>query len=154
MTTIIDPTHEDLNQLMEFGHLVQVWSGDGHTYLSDQHDRGHTWPSTQPEEAIAIYGEDPDDEQLKEAMPLGWDLVTGYTGQYGYRGPAMHDSEYIGGRLAEAILEHPGFYQTSYIDWYTTVDQLTEQQFHDDVEFSSEPHPEGWVVAYYGPDIV
>jgi hypothetical protein len=40
-----------------------------------------------------------------------WEFAsTGYTGQYGYNGPVMHDSESIGGRLELDILAHPGVY--------------------------------------------
>jgi len=40
-----------------------------------------------------------------------WEFFSdGYTGQYGYSGPIMHDSEYIGGMLAEDILNEPGIY--------------------------------------------
>lgn len=52
-----------------------------------------------------------DDSDLHaQAEVSGWELLTGYTGQYGYNGPVMHASEYIGGRLAEDILTEPGIY--------------------------------------------
>jgi len=44
------------------------------------------------------------------SIPEGWDLLRGYTGQYSYSGPVMHQSEYIGGRMAEHILGTPGDY--------------------------------------------
>jgi hypothetical protein len=40
----------------------------------------------------------------------GWDVESGWTGQQGYRGPVMHTSEFIGGRLAEHILATPGYW--------------------------------------------
>lgn len=52
-----------------------------------------------------------DDSDLHgQASHAGWELLTGWTGQSGYRGPVMHASEYLGGRLAEYILETPGIY--------------------------------------------
>lgn len=39
-----------------------------------------------------------------------WELMSGYTGQYSYRGPVMHPSEYLGGQLAADILSEPGVY--------------------------------------------
>lgn len=143
MTTIVNPTHDQLNQLMDFGHVVYVGrNADYEPFVTDE------WgtPDRHPEECIALWdpeGEgDPGDEKLRAAIPEGWTLLTGYTGQYGYHGAAMHDSEFIGGGLASAILEHSGFYVTSYLDWY------------DEGEHKEDPHTEGWIVSYFGPDTV
>lgn len=47
-----------------------------------------------------------------------WEFFsTGYTGQYGYNGPVMHDSEFLGGRLARDILETPGVYVLCPVYW-------------------------------------
>lgn len=40
----------------------------------------------------------------------GWTPLVGFTGQYSYHGAIMHPSEYLGGGLAQHILEHPGTY--------------------------------------------
>lgn len=40
----------------------------------------------------------------------GWTLLNGYSGQYRYAGPIMHESEYIGGRMARDIASTPGVY--------------------------------------------
>jgi hypothetical protein len=40
----------------------------------------------------------------------GWELLDGYSGQYGYGGPIMHPSEFIGGGMARDILSEPGTY--------------------------------------------
>jgi hypothetical protein len=53
------------------------------------------------------YYSDTDAEELAGA---GWEALTGYTGQYGYNGPHMHASEYLGGGLARDILATPGVY--------------------------------------------
>lgn len=68
-----------------------------------------------------------------EIMGEGWEALTGYTGQYGYRGAVMHASEYLGGGLADDILSTPGTYVV------TVVECLPED---DD----PEPEPAGWAV--------
>lgn len=45
-----------------------------------------------------------------ETTPDGWAFVDGYSGQYGYRGPIMHVSEYLGGRMAADVMAEPGVY--------------------------------------------
>lgn len=65
----------------------------------------------------------------------GWELLTGYTRQYAYRGPINHPSEFIGGGMAEDILDKPGF--------YVVVEVMGEGP-----DGQSEPENIGWVVAY------
>lgn len=104
-----------LNDIMEIDHVVQV------------HPDG-TVTDAPPDAPMApeLY-----DAQLSGK---GWSLMSyGYTGQYGYKGPVMHDSEYIGGRLARDILSEPGLY-------VAIVDRRS-----DDGDMDSE---EGWAVAY------
>lgn len=57
----------------------------------------------------------------------------GYTGQFGYRGPVMHASEYIGGRLEADILATPGVYVV------TSVEVEPDEEDED-------PEPAGWIV--------
>lgn len=67
-----------------------------------------------------------DDSDLHgQATEQGWELLTGWTGQYSYNGPVMHSSEYIGGRLAEYILETPGTYTALVVN----TDQLENDDF-------------------------
>lgn len=61
----------------------------------------------------------------------GWRLLTGFTGQYGYAGPIMHPSEYIGGGLERHILENPGYHVAVVV--------------YDD---SPDSEVVGWAVAY------
>jgi len=142
MTTITDPTHAQLDSLMDFGHVVGVTIlPHGHVSVSDAFTPTADY---RPPESFTVYGEDPDDAQIKAQLPPGWVFVTGYTGQDGYHGPVMHNSEFIGGSLANAILAHGGFYVTSYIDHYSDEPETDGE----------EPYTEGWVLAYFGPDIV
>lgn len=52
----------------------------------------------------------------------GWRAMRGYTGQYGYSGPIMHNSERLGGRMAEDIVETPGVYVLVIVDDYEDDD--------------------------------
>src|SRR5690606_21753532 len=76
---------------------------------------------------------DDDAELIREARASGWEPLSGFTGQYGYRGPVLHPSERIGGGLARHILETPGDYAVATVD---------------DPETGA---PSGWVVLYRGP---
>jgi hypothetical protein len=48
-----------------------------------------------------------------EGIPVhsdDWSTVDGYSHQYGYAGPIMHSSEYLGGAMAREVLATPGVY--------------------------------------------
>ena len=64
------------------------------------------------------FEEDPDGDD--HSLETGWELLTGFSGQYSYNGPGMHASEYIGGGLAQHILDTTGLYTVLYGDdcWY------------------------------------
>jgi hypothetical protein len=118
----------ELNEIMDFG--VVVWSvGDGSLYDET--------PLRAPDLTPSLS----DDELEREAGRQGWLLLKGWTGQYGYRGPRMHPSEFVGGGMAKFILETPGF--------YATVPLLAGDE-------EGEEQDDGWVVAYrlnpYNPD--
>ena len=75
---------------------------------------------------------DDGDEGIKrQARGAGWTLLEGWTGQYGYRGPVMHPSEFVGGRLAEHIIATPGTYVVTAVET-------------DD----GDDEPAGWAIAY------
>lgn len=95
----------------------------------------------------------------------GWQLITaGLTGQYGYDGPWLHDSEVIEGGVERKIFDHAavnggGYYVAIYAQWSCTHDthptyaDLTDEEnaaaregSHDDCETRIE----GWTVAYKG----
>lgn len=63
----------------------------------------------------------------------GWTPLTGWTGQYGYRGAVMHASEQFAGSLADHVLSTPGTYVL------TVVDVLPDEDDED-------PEPAGWAV--------
>ncbi len=79
------------------------------------------------------------DALTNESTERGWSLLTGYTGQYGYHGPVMHNSEVIGGALARDILSTPGVYVVLPVD-YACTDECPSDCDGD--------HADGWAVAH------
>lgn len=77
------------------------------------------------------------DDMLIDGIPhkecLLWDALVGYTGQQGYRGPVMHQSEYIGGGLERDILATPGTYVVCAVEVEPSEDE-------------PDPFPAGWTV--------
>ena len=73
-------------------------------------------------------------------MDEPWELLSGLSGQYGYSGPHMHASEYIGGGLARHILETAGFYVVTVVT-PMPFDECEEADFDE------------WVIAYTETDI-
>ena len=87
---------DNLNTYMDFGHVIYVTeTGE---VLEDPN------VSANPPEFLDI-------NEIDEDAPHSWEpwqLLTGWTGQYGYNGGCFHPSEFIGGALAEHILSTPG----------------------------------------------
>jgi hypothetical protein len=110
-----------LNEAMEFDHVIQVHP-DG--TFTDAPDGVHA-PELNAENDT-VSGD-------------GWSLLRGFTGQHGYSGPIMHDSEFIGGGLARHILETPGYY-VALVAYYWTDENDNPLD---------EPYLEGWAIAYH-----
>jgi hypothetical protein len=117
---------ETLNDTMEFEHVIRVLS-----------DGGITEPIEPHAPDLDTYGDDAD--LIASAKRQGWELLAGWTGQYGYAGPVMHASEYIGGALARWILSNPGLY-------VALVVESDDTQYEPDA--GAETEPAGWCVAY------
>jgi hypothetical protein len=117
-TVDLDRNPYALNTIMEFDHVIYV-------------DNDGTVSDGLPELYAPELYVDEDGNDIFEAGDDGWTLMDGYSGQYGYSGPVMHPSEFIGGRLAEDILERPG--------WYVAI---VAETLGDD-----ETEPAGWAVA-------
>lgn len=109
---------DDLNKVMEFDHVIRV------------HANGMV--SDGPNEYFEL-------TDGKLSGPEGWALMKGYSGQYCYAGPVMHDSEFVGGRMADDILTNPGLY-VALVNTYMGDDE------NGDVT-------EGWAVACVLDDI-
>lgn len=74
--------------------------------------------------------------------PDGWEWASdGYTGQYGYNGPHLHNSETLSGGLARDILATPGVYVVCAVEW--ECDHGPNDMYVEDCQ---ENHAEGWVV--------
>lgn len=118
---------DQLDDVMEFDHVIQVHE-DGTVsgpvpdlyapdlYAINDGDGSHTAQT--------------DPELCRQARAAGWTLESGWTGQYSYSGPCMHESEFIGGGLARYILATPGY-------WVAVV------VYEDD-----DSEPSCWALAY------
>lgn len=116
MMTMVDRTN--LNDVMEFDHVIEVRE-DG--VVVDRPD---------------LYAPDLYNGEL---MSEGWTLLNGYSGQDRYPGPIMHNSEFIGGRMAEDILAEPGVYVALICYW--------DPEDPEDGDGEVESYVEGWAVA-------
>jgi hypothetical protein len=103
-----------LNDIMDPDHIIQV-QPDG--------------TITEPQ---GIYAPELNDGELEGDE---WSLLDGWSGQYSYRGPIMHPSEYIGGALADHIIENPGYY-------------VAVMNYMDDDGDGNGVEPDGWAVAF------
>lgn len=111
-----------LNDIMELDAVVEIG------------------PDGEPTERLDLHAPDVYQELDDEGSAIGeptvggdWELLTGFTGQYGYRGAALHSSEYVGGGLERHIRANPGLYVA------TTVTYLGPEEEYD---------PDSWVVAF------
>lgn len=118
---------DDLNGIMEFDAVVRVEQDGTVSEVSGVYA---------PEVIVFLDsdGQITDEAEkfmVKSVEQQGWKLLSGYTGQYSCSGPIMHPSEFVGGRLAEDILEQPGLYVVCEVRGDTDTDDLI-----------------GWVVAH------
>lgn len=127
-------TADNLNEVMEFDHVVEVHA-DGSVTDSEE----------SPYFDLTYYLTDAETGhwELETIIPEGWSLMSGYTGQYGYNGPCMHQSEYIGGGMARDILETPGLY----VALIVRSDCGHTEEFCNE-EDGCQCEPESWAVAH------
>ncbi len=113
---------------MQFDHVIQV-----HEDGSITEPEG-IWA---PDVLVCADGdgsilEEHENVMLETLRESGWDLLSGFTSQFLYFGPIMHQSEFIGGALEAHIRETPGY--------YTAVVVYTDEDSDDNIA--------GWAVAY------
>jgi hypothetical protein len=108
-------TRDNLNDFMRFERVIWV------------HEDGSVTDAPKGVYAPDVY----ENFSGKTVAEGDWTLLSGYSGQYCYSGPVMHPSEYIGGRLADAILAQPGYYVALVI-----------------TEDSDDRPAVGWAIAY------
>jgi hypothetical protein len=126
-----------LNDRMHFDHVIRI---DENGKVAKPLE-----PTYAPEVIVELAEDDcgsitceAEAAMIAHVESQGWELMTGYTGQYGYRGPIMHVSEYVGGQMETDIRATPGLYVVvGPTGLYATEKQ--EQEQGDD--------PIGWVVA-------
>lgn len=109
----------NLSNLMDFDHVIAI-GPDGEAYEGVS------------KHAPDCFNVDPYSNSIE-----GWELMTGYTGQHGYDGPWMHDSEQLDGRMVGDILDRPGYYVAVYASYPD-----------EDEPESGQTYEEGWAVAY------
>lgn len=126
---MLDVAIDNLDEVMEFDHVIKV--GNDLSVRDTMYQKEPVWaPDVEHsnEHDALIYG------QPYIEHPNEWTLLTGFTGQYGYNGPVMHPSEYVGGALAAHILSTPGY--------YAAVEVRNEDYEYPDGDAI------GWAVAY------
>ena len=114
-------TANQLNEAVEFYQVFEVESGGLVRLYNDY--------------APDVY-EDPENDLVID-NPSWESFSYGYTQQYAYSGPVMHDSEMLRGSLAEDILATPGVYVLVPVA-YPCADTGDECE--------NWTHYEGWVV--------
>lgn len=78
----------------------------------------------------------------------GWDLLTGFTGQYSYNGPVMHDSETLSGGLWGHILDTPMLFSPQVAEYYPDHEGFDSEDDYQEYISAYGLDYEGWVVAY------
>jgi hypothetical protein len=132
-----------LNDKMDIDHVIRI-TPDG--TVADA-------PGEYAPEVIVLLDEDgqitndAEAELIRSVEAQGWELMTGYTGQFSYHGPIMHPSEYIGGRLALDIRERPGLYVAVEVSGLVDVPEGHEDTTDLAKLREMENDPIGWVVA-------
>ncbi len=109
----------NLSNLMEFDHVIAI-GPDGEAY-----------------EGVSKHAPDCFNVDPYHTSIEGWELMTGYTNQHGYNGPWMHDSEQLSGRMADDVLDRPGYYVAVYASYPD-----------EDEPESGQTYEEGWAIAY------
>lgn len=126
----------NLTEVMEFDHVIEVQAYG--TVTDDVPYTRNTWLPTLLDGELS--GGD------------GWSLMDGYSGQYGYSGPIMHESEFIGGGMADDILSTPGYYVVI-ASVATTEEDAYDEDMDDDEEYPYDEYVvDGWAVAYKAKD--
>lgn len=122
---------ETLNERMETGSVVEVHADGTVTAATGQY-------------APSLW-----DDELDSS---DWQFFSaGYTGQYSYNGPIMHNSEYIGGRLERDILGQPGYYvaiESRYTHSADCPQPQTGHEPNDTCEGYEGDYWEGWAVVF------
>lgn len=127
----------NLNDQMDFDHVIRITEAGTVTEPSPAVSAPRVEVECLDDDAGSITKE-AEDAMIAMVEEQGWELMTGYTGQYSYRGPIMHQSEYVGGGLEDDIRATPGLY---------VVVEPTGLYPTEEAEERCGDVPIGWVIA-------
>ena len=150
---------ETLNSLMRIGHVIRV-DEDGlvHDDVRNVYAPEINMGTGDDGQILAEH----DAALIADLERQGWTAEVGWTGQYGNHkdDPVMHESEFIGGALAEHIISTPGYWVACAVD----VDSEVCPNDSDSCKLSDpcvlcydgtgedrERECAGWVVVHRGP---
>jgi hypothetical protein len=151
-----------LNDIMDFDHVIRV-NADG---TIDTDPKGTPYA---PESIVFTRHDgsvmaDNEAAWAESVRSQGWEPERGWTGQYGYRGSFMHESEYVGGSLADHILATPGLWTVVVVTALRGDPDDAGEDFNsathacDDCADAPDPEVEdedaGWAILHMddGPD--
>ena len=77
-----------------------------------------------------------------------WEIATGMTGQYGYNGPLMHESEYFGEGVLASLMEDR---TEPLVVALAVVGDYSDEAFADE-DSEDLGAPFSWVILYREPD--
>lgn len=130
------PDGRTLSEAMEFDHPVRVLA-----------DGTVTEPTNAPYlQGVYVYPPTAGGHGEIQVIPSNWQLMNGYSGQQGYRGPVMHSSEFIGGRMADDILSEPGIYVATTA--HGVDSECDSEECNGDGTPDCNHGDHGWVVLY------
>jgi hypothetical protein len=102
LTTTINPTSKAVSEIADFGHVFVVGHSGGIVALSDEIDNFPGGERPSAPESLDDRTATPR-PRVRRPRP-GSCRLSGMTGQYGYSGPWLHDSEVIEGGRGEYVL--------------------------------------------------
>lgn len=125
--TYTDEQHAALASIADFDHVFAVLGEGNVTELDDP-------VFDEVEHPAGLYAPEAVDVGPNATELDGWKLpLSGLTGQHGYDGPWLHNSELIAGGVAERVLSMPGY-------WVAIYATYTEDGEDDIID--------GWTMAY------
>ena len=149
--------NRDLNDMMGFDHPIRV-NPDG----TIDPDPRKTHPGTPyaPESVMQTrhdgqVGDGDEETWIESVRAAGWEPERGWTGQYGYSGPVMHASEYVGGSLEDHIRETPGLWVVVAVECLPDEDPDPDDEDHDPEDCETcerkdvgDYEPAGWAILH------
>ena len=136
--SIIEVTPDTLNSRVEFESAFRILSG---SRIEDSLSEVFA-PEVYlyvDKNGFAVSEEEIDMRPWYEATE--WEVVNGYSGQYGCAGPTMHASEYLGGSMAKDVLEDVGS-----IYMVVSVECLPNFEASEEEDMLIRDNPAGWML--------